>query len=262
MWISHRVTLGASALLGSLLFTGSMAPGTATATPPLTVVGFGLAALPASSSAPPRLNLNFQVSGAEATAALATLQQDVATVQAALAKAGVPGNAVITQAPQLNYVPTTSTTNCQRVEKLKGVPISCPSPGFQASESVQVTFSSLTQLAATLTATQIPQSPGVQNVWIDSGNGTPGKPSDAALTAAYRQALADAQHTATLLAKAQGIQLGAVTAIRQGTWGSAGCGGPGCGPLSLQGFTPPTPGPNQELVAVTVTYATQSSSTR
>ncbi|MBX5467604.1 MAG: SIMPL domain-containing protein [Firmicutes bacterium] len=261
MWIAHRVTLGASALLGALLFTGSMAPNTTTATPPLTVVGFGLAPLPAGSSSPPQLNLTLQVSDAAATAALASLEQDVATVRTALAKAGVPDTAITAQPPQLNYVPTTSSTTCQRLEKLKGVPIACPSPGFQASESVQVQFSSLTQLATTITATQISQSPGVQNVWIDSGNQIPGKPSDAALTAAYRQALADAQHTATLLAQAQGIRLGAVTAIRQGAGGSASCGGPGCGPLPPPGVTPPAIGPNQELVAVTVTYATEPAST-
>jgi len=262
MLIGHRVILGASALLGSLLLagTGSAALRTTTTTPPLTVVGFGLAALPTSPSTPapsPLLNLNFQVSGTNATTALANLQKDVATVQDVLAQAGVSANAVHSQAPQLNYVPSTSTSKCQQVEKLKDVPISCPSPGFQASESVEITFPSLTQLASTLTAHSIPQSPGVQNVWIDSGNGGPGKPSDAALTLAYRQALADAQHTATLLARAQGLQLGAVTAVRQGTWGTSGCGGPGCGPLPLQGITSPTVGPNQELVAVTVTYASQ-----
>lgn len=253
----HRLALAASAALGSVIFAGSTAPAASpSASPPLTVEGYGLATLPTGRFGPPQLNVNFRVTGANPNEALATLQKDVSAVQASLTQAGVPTSAVAPQPPMLNYVPSTSLQNCQEAQKLKGVPISCPTPGFQASENLQVTFSSLTQLADFLTATPVAQSSGVQNIWIDSGGVGQIRPNDDALSAAYRQALADAQHTAQLLASAQGLRLGPPIAVRQGTAGG-GCAGPGCGPF-LSGMAPPTAGPNQALVAVTVTYSTTS----
>lgn len=253
----HRLALAASATLGSLIFTGSTAAvANPPASPPLTVVGFGLATLSTGSASAPQLNLNFRVTDTNASNALATLQKDVSAVQAVLVQAGVPKASIVPQAVQLNYVPTTSTANCQQAEKLKGVPLSCPTPGFQAIENLDVTFPSLTQLADLLSTTQVGQSSGVQNVWINSGEG-PSRPDDAALSAAWHQALADAQHTAQLLAAAQGLQLGPVLSVSQGTL-AGGCGGPGCGPL-WSGVAPPPVGPNQALVAVTVTYGTKPS---
>jgi uncharacterized protein YggE len=256
----HRLALAASAALGSIIFAGSTAPAAnPAASPPLTVEGFGLATLPTGGFGPPQLNLNFRVSGANANDALTTLQKDVSAVQASLTQAGIPAAAVAPQPPILNFIASTSLQNCQEAQKLKGVPISCPTPGFQASENLQVTFSTLTQLANFLTTTPVAQSSGVQNIWINSEGQGQTRPDDGALSAAYRQALADAQHTAQLLAAAQGLQLGPPIAVRQGTVGG-GCPGPGCGPF-LSGMAPPTAGPNQALVAVTVTYSTRPSGT-
>ncbi len=226
--------------------------------PILTVVGFGLANV-APSTAPPtaQLNLNLQASSSTASGAVASLQQDVAAVEKLLAKAGVKSAEVSAQGePQINYVDSSSHANCQKIHQLKGIAGPCPSSGFQADESLEVNFPSLTDLADALTASGVTTAAGVQNFYMAQTSAGPLPPSPVALQAAYVQAIGQARSTAALLAVADGVALGATLSVTEGAQLSTPCGGMGCGPMPLQGINPPQVGPNQQLVVVTVTYGT------
>ena len=229
-----------------------------TANPTLTVVGFGLANLtPSKATAPPELELNFLVAGATASQAVAELAADVALAEKALEKAGVPKAAFAPQGPPgLNFIAPVNQQSCEKLAKLKGVPPNCPSPGYQANEQIQVTFPNLTALATAITKADLAKAKGLANTWINSGGPLPATPTPSALAQAYRQAFQDADRTAQIIAAAQHRALGPILSVTEGAILNFPCGGMGCGPIPVQGINPPTPGPNQELVAVTVTYAT------
>lgn len=225
--------------------------------PTLTVIGFGLANVAPAKSAAPQMEMELQASGATASGAVSSLAHDVAAVEQLLEKAGVQAADISVQAqPGLNYVDTASQANCQKIHQLKGIPGSCPPSGFQANEGLQVDFPSLTNLADALTASGVDQAAGVQNFYINQGNQAPSQPSSVALQAAYAQALQNASDTASLLAHADHLTLGPAVSLTQGAQTSTPCGGMGCGPAPLEGISPPQPGPNQQLVAVTVSYST------
>jgi uncharacterized protein YggE len=255
-WLPSLAVLAATLALG----VPSGSAQAAGAGPTLTVVGFGLVNLspPNPGAIAPQLELNFQTSAATATAALQSLQADVAATEQALLGAGVPRAEMVPQGPPgLNYVTAVQETNCQKVYKLKGIPAHCTGPGFQANEQLQVTFPNLSRLAAALTKAHLATAKGVQNFWINQGGPGPSVPTPAALAEGYQQAFADAAKTASLLAAADHLTLGPAVAVTEGALlNNTPCGGMGCGPVPIQGIAPPPVGQNQELVAVTVSYAT------
>ncbi len=246
------VLLGA----GMLTAPGAVRAAARSAPPTLAVVGFGLVDTPPATATPPVLELNLTVHGITASAAVQGLAADLAAIAHRLALMGLRAAAVQPQAPpQLNYLTATGVTNCQKVRKIKPG-VTCQKAGFAASEGVAVTFPSLTSLARALSQSDIATAHGVQNFWINQGGSQPGAPTTAALTAGYRAALAAARRTAEALAAADGRRLGPAVSVTEGAPSSvAGCGMGGCG--APTGIPMPTPGPNQMLVAVTVTYTTQ-----
>ena len=224
------------------------------ASPSLTVVGFGLVSAPTQTT-PPQLQLNLNTRGSTASAALRALDLDVSAIKHRLEAMGIKATAVGAQSPpQLTYITATNRVSCQKIRKLKPG-VTCPRPGFTASEGLQVTFPTLESLARVLSRTHVATGRGVQNFWINQGGGQPGQPTPAALARGYRAALADARRTAVALANADGLALGLATSVVQGAQpGVEGCGMGGCG--GSIGLSIPPVGPNQVLVAVTVTYAT------
>lgn len=226
--------------------------------PTLTVIGFGLVNLRSSGAASsPQLVLNLQTVAPTATAALAALTRDIAGIEKALKAVGVSSAEISIQGPPgLNYVSSVSQASCEKAYKLKGIPGKCTAPGFQTNESVQVTIGTLTRLAAVLTKSGVAKAPGVQNFYINQSGQNPGAATPAALTSGYAQAFRDARTTATLLARADQLSLGSLVSVTEGALLSTPCGGMGCSPTPVEGVNPPQPGPNQELVAVTVTYRT------
>lgn len=247
------VVLAASLSAGTQTGYAQSRPG-----PTLTVIGFALANLPPSAAAAtPQLELSLRTSAIHATSALQALQADVARLESALRAAGVPRSEIAPQGPPgLNYVSSASQVQCDKTYRLKNISGTCLGPGFQAYVALQVSFGSLSRLAAVVSRPDVTAAAGVQNFFINQAGSGFGAPSGAALTAAYRRALGDAQQTARLMARADHLVLGAAVSVTQGALLGMPCGGMGCSPTPIQGINAPQPGPNQELIAVTVAYRT------
>lgn len=226
--------------------------------PTLTVVGFSLAnlTLPAAPSVP-QLELSLQAAASSPVVALRTLDTDVSALRKALVAAGVSASAISPQGPAtLDYVTGASKSTCEKVRRLKNISSPCLGPGFRAYESLQVTFPTLTRLATAIAHADVARAKGLQNFYISQGGSGPGQPSQATLRTAYAYALRNARETAQLLASAGGLTLGAAISIRQGAMVSSACSGMGCGPIPIPGLNAPAAGPNQQVIAVTVTYGT------
>jgi uncharacterized protein YggE len=113
----------------------------------------------------------------------------------------------------------------------------------------------MAQLEKVVDETHLSADSAIQNVWIDAPSVTM-KPTPAALAAAYARAVNNAKKTAATLAAADHRQLGAQLAISEGAGGTQ-CGGMQCGAGASLGINPPPVGNDQQLVAVTLTYATR-----
>jgi uncharacterized protein YggE len=229
-------------------------PATVAGTPSsaLTVVGYGVANLP---PAPPiaQLNVSFQVTGQTASSALSRLNHDVALIRSRLMQHGVKASAItVNGPPNLGLVTSSIQQACQRIAKLKH--ITCPSPGFSAQESLTVNFPTITALAAVYDQADIGTMAGINNIWINGQAGTAPPPSSSALAQAYRAAFQNAAATARLLAAADHLALAGIQAVDEGQAAFGQC--PGCPGTPLLGANPPQVGPNQQEVAVTVTYRT------
>ena len=253
-WLLLPVAMLATLTLGAPSgYAQTSAPG-----PTLTVVGFGLANVaPTTTPATEQLNLNLQASSSTASGAVASLAQDVAAVAKLLGKAGGKSTRISAQGePQLNYVDSSSQASCQKIHQLKGIAGPCPPSGFQADESLEVTFPTLVDLADALTASGVTTAQGVQNFYMNQTNAGPLPPSPVALQSAYAQAIGQARSTASMLADADGVTLGAALSITEGAQLSTSCGGMGCGPPPPQGINPPPGGSDQQPGGLTGTYTT------
>ena len=227
---------GIAAGLGGLFnpaASAASAPG-----PTMTVVGYGVVTVPASSTnpGPQVLQVNFQESASSAPAVLRILHRDEAQVTAQLEKAGVSASAITDQGPPNFNINVGGD--------------------YQVNDTLQVEFPTLFKLATVLQKSDVANDGSVQNVFASPLNNTQPSPTSSAMTAGYQAAFANAQQTAQEMAQADNLQLGQVTSVSQGSTGGGGCypmGG--CSPLM---GNPPTLGPNQQLVTVTVTYDTNS----
>ena len=257
--IPWHVAKWALALAAGLALFGSQGALAANApSPTLTVVGYGVVNLPPQKSGLPQLQFYLNVHGQTAVATLRTLNGDVAAIEHRLKALGLRTSAFQPQGPpQLNYVTGVALKNCQKVAKLKPG-LSCQKPGYTANEGLQVTFPSLQSIASALSRTDVSTAHGVQNFYINPGGTEPQAPTTVALTAGYRAALKSARQTAVALAAAEGVTLGPVLTVTEGgLTASSGCGAMGCGPEPVTGVVLPQVGPDQELVGVTLTYATR-----
>jgi uncharacterized protein YggE len=210
--------------------------------PTLTVVGYGLVNMTPvpSNSAPQQLQITLQASGANAPATLTALRRDASTVTRQLIhKARINARAITTLGPPNINI------NDNGVE-------------YQANETIEATFSSLTQLANALQASDVANDPGVQNVFANPLNASNLVASASALTAGYEAAFANAQQTAEVMAQADHLQLGQAVSVSESSASNGGCNAMGnCNPTAVG--NPPLVGNNQELVMVTVTYDTGAS---
>ncbi len=253
-WL-HRAARALMVAAAVVVTEGATGLAAAPPTPTLTVVGFGVVSLPPAQAAPPQLELNLNVHGATASAALKALDGDLAAIERRLKAMGLRPSALDAQGPpQLNYITSAGQAGCRKAAKVKPG-LTCPAAGFAASEGLQVTFPSLASLARVLSRTDVARGPGVQNFWVNQGGTQAARPAAAALAAGYGAALADARASALALAAAEGVVLVRALSVTEGAQADGGCGMGGCGPTF--GVSPPPVGPNQMLVAVTVTYATR-----
>ena len=114
-----------------------------------------------------------------------------------------------------------------------------------ATNALSVNFANLSQAAAMLVKTKVAGDRGVQSVFV-STTGPTLTASAAATTAGYRQAVQNALANARMMATADELVLGAQADITAGVSGGAAALIP----------NPPSSGPNQKLLAVTITYRT------
>lgn len=250
------------ALVGlvGLLSWPALAAGSGTRTgTTLTVVGYGLVNLPTANpdGGTYQLQLNYQVSGKTAAAALNAYNNDVAAAEARLKTQGVPASDMTVQGPpNINFQNQQELQQCQKNYKFKGITGTCPNPGFQVSSTLQVTLPSLSAMVKVMTAVNVSSLPGVNNFWENQNSSYQPTPSAAAELAGYAQAFASAKHMASTMAKADHMLLGPQEAVSEGAMAASSCSAMGgCGSQPIPGINPPPTGPNQSLVAVTVTYA-------
>lgn len=250
--------VAALAVAGSVGMTSGGVVGAAAPGRPadLTVIGFGVVNLPPPKPSPAQIVLNLVVHATKPQAALRVIDADLGSLRTRLGQLGLRGQAVDLQMPpQLNYQASQSLApaKCRALRKLKPG-YQCPEPGYSANASLQVTFPSLSSLARTLTRTNIGTARGVSNFYINEGGDETQEPAASALALGYRAALANAKQTAEAIARADGRALGSTLSVAEGEVAASACGPMGgCG--QPDGINPPSIGPNQELVAVTVTYA-------
>lgn len=220
----------------------------AVAGPDLTVVGFGLAdetpqpAPPLSSpqSGALQVNVNLQVISTRATTALQRLAADLRAAEADARAAGVPESAIVQQGPQnLNF--------------------DSSQQAYRADATLVLNLKTLAGGARMLDRLNLPKLPDVSNVWVNfpTAVGTTLAPTPRSMAAAYAAAFADAARAARLMAAADGLTLGRQVSVAEGAPAMGQCGMGGCNPALVPGLMQvPWPGPNQTVVAVTVTYAT------
>lgn len=244
--------VAAAVLVGSPVVSRAAAPRSA---PSVTVVGFGVVNVAPAPQARPQLEFNLSTHGATASAALAAFDRDARAIERRLQAMGLKPSAFVLQgAPQLNFITTSNQASCRKAQTIKPG-LQCQKPGYSAGQTLQVSFPTLVSLAAVLSRTHVVHRAGVQNFWIGQGNAPAARPSAAALAKGYRQALADARRTAIAVAEADGLVLGPAVRVTEGEGSSAeACAIGGCG--AMVGLSPPPTGPNQMLLAVTVTYVT------
>ncbi len=227
--------------------------------PNLTVVGFGVADLPATGPtlAAEEINFNLSVDGSTAGSALATIRADLSRDTAALGKAGVTAAQITLQGPPaINFNSSLPAAKCAAIQKVKGKAFTCPRGAYQAYASLTVTLPTLGSAARVLDRISASPLPGVQNFFLNPATSAV-TPTAASLERAYAQALAQARSTARMLAAADHLTLGVAASIREGAPAQAQCGAMGGCPVGLApGIVAPTAGPGQVLVAVTVTYRT------
>lgn len=240
------------------LAAGSAARATSQPTT-LTVVGYGLVNLPAvnQNSGTYQLQLNYQVTGQSAAAALNAYNNDVAVAEAKLKAQGVSASDMMVQGPpNINFQNQQQMQLCQKNYKLKGISGKCPNPGFQVSSTLQVTLPSLSAMVKVMTAVDLSSLPGVNNFWENQNSAFQATPSSTAELAGYTQAFASAKHMAATMAKADHMMLGAQEAVSEGAMSASSCSAMGgCGSQPIPGINPPPAGPNQSVVAVTVTFS-------
>lgn len=233
LWMTS-LSIAAAACITTLMGLREPARLTAGSTPTLTVAGFAVVNLTQpTETTPPQLELNFQETAAKVQSTTAMLNTAMASVRARLQKAGVRANAISTQGP-----PNLNNQN----------------GSWQADSTVQVTFRSIAQLEKVVDETNVSTDTAIQNVWINTPSVTM-RPTQQALAAAYVKAVGNAEKTAMRMAAADHRQLGAQLALTEGAGGTQ-CGAMACGSGTSLGITPPAVGNNQELVAVSLTYAT------
>lgn len=257
------VSLGLGLGLVCAIAVSPVALAQTTSGPDLTVVGFGIAALPPTASAPAgasyQLNFNLSATAPKAGAVLTEIKADIASDVQALRKAGVTAADISVQGPpSINYNSFPSS-KCQAIAKIKGSAFRCPVSGYQASATLTATLLTLAATTHVLDRVDPRSLPGVQNFWLASQSGVYNPtPTGSSLTRAYAQALAQARATARMLASADHLTLGPEATIREGAPAQAQCTQMGGCPVGLApGIVAPSPGPDQMLVAVTVTFHTE-----
>jgi uncharacterized protein YggE len=230
--VAALLAVGGTVAAMSGVTQGATGPG-----PTLTVMGFGVVntTVPAQATEP-QLQMNFQETTATASGAMKALYRDLSQTRKQFATLGVNPSAIMTQGPpNLNYQ---------------------NGGEWQASDTLEVTFPTLAQLTHVVTASKVADNPAIQNFWINASYQSP-TATPAALASGYATAEQNAAQTAQIMANAEHLQLGAQVSITQGAITNTQCGGMGaCGGGVPMGVTVPSIGPNQELVAVTVTYET------
>jgi uncharacterized protein YggE len=234
-WVSRWRWTAIAALAGLAAAGGGVAQSATGPGPTLTVVGYGVVnTTMVETATPPELQVNLQESGTNPTLVLRAIYQDIAQVKAQLEKAGASASAVSVQNPP--------NLNAQQ------------GGTFSANVGVTVAFPTLARLAHVLTASNIANDSAVQNVWINQASTTP-VASPAAVASGYAAALNNAAASAAAIAAADHLHLGAQVSVSEGTLSPSCNAMGGCGPAPMDVIMP-TVGPNQELVAVTVTYDT------
>jgi hypothetical protein len=224
--------------------TGGPAVPAAVSGPQLTAVGYSVLALPAATAAggaaqPASVNVDLSVTNRRASVALAQLQAAAASLRNEATRVGVPAADIATQGPP-------------------SVNLNVGADSYQAGMAVALDVRSLTAAAALIDRLRLGSDPAVGNVWIDTPSQA-GAPGAQALSAAYTSALAQAHASALVLAAADHLTLGAQLAVTEGAPAAAPpcAAGSGCTDLIAPGVPePPLVGPDQQLIAVTVTYAT------
>lgn len=211
----------------------------------ITVTGYAVINVPAPSTTSYDINLGYQVGAASPSLALSELRTDLAAAQRELEAHGVSAAAISPSGINLNYVNQALVAKCQYVNQIKRANVACPTSGFQANGTVQVTLST-PQLVTVLKDLSLANLPGKPQVWVNSATSTGAKPAESVLEAGYRSALMQAHRTAEVMAAAAGSRLGSLVALRQGV--DLAKNG------ELGGVAPPTEGPNQQTLDVTVTY--------
>jgi hypothetical protein len=231
----------ATATSGSGAQTGGSAVPAAASGPQLTAVGYSVLPLPAATSAtqPASVNVDLSVTNRRASVALAQLQAAAASLRNEATRAGVPAAEIATQGPP-------------------SVNLNVGANSYQAGMALALGVRSLPAAAALIDRLRLGSDPAVGNVWIDTPSQA-GAPGAQALSAAYTSALAQAHASALVLAAADHLTLGAQLAVTEGAPAAAPpcAAGSGCTDLIAPGVPePPLVGPDQQLIAVTVTYAT------
>lgn len=231
------VGLSVAAVMALTAVVGLREPAQATETSPtLSVVGFSVVNLTQSTeTSPPQLQLSFQETETQVRDVIRVLNQAMARVTARLKAVGVPASAISTQGPP-------------NLNNLDGE--------WQADSTLQITFATMAQLEKVVDETHLSANSAIQNVWISTPSVTM-KPTPAALAAAYARAVSNAKKTAATIAASDHRQLGAQLAMSEGAGGTQ-CGAMECGAGASLGINPPPVGNDQQMVAVTLTYATSN----
>ena len=229
------LSLGAAVATAAALGLREPVQQTAVLPSTLTVVGFAVVNMTeATAFPPPQLQLNFQEAEPTIQGAMNSLHKAMAAVTARLKKAGVKADAISTQGP-----PNVNDQNGD----------------WQVDATIQVNFSSFAHLEKVTDETGVANDAAIQNVWINNSVSNV-KATPAALAQGYARAVHNAETTAAAIANADGRQLGAQLSVYQGA-GSTQCGAMACGAGASLGINPPQLSANQELVAVTATFATK-----
>ena len=220
--------------------------GSATGGPALTVVGFGLVSLPVESSTQtqaserPQIGISFSVESASPVKALDALTTALKGLQTKAQRAGVPQSDISEQgAPNLNY--------------------NGNSGNFTASAGLQIDLPSLNAVAAVMTKLPLTSNPDINNVYVNNTSpNVSAPPTASAVSAGYAQAFAEALSTARLMAASNHLRLGAELSVREGAPSQQECSAMGgCNGVLAPGLVQiPMVSPNQQAVAVTVTFAT------
>lgn len=236
-------------------------------TPEITVVGFGVANLPTSTTqtaAGYQLDWNLATHGLTAGGALQRLETDVAAAENKLRGMGIPPAEISEQGPPFLNASAPIAAKCAQAQKVNPH-FQCPSlsGGYQASVGIVVSSSSLAQTVRFLDRLGTNQLPGQQNFFLNGqSGGQAATPTPEDVATAYGQALAQAKATAQMIAVADGLTLGPQVTLTEGAPTEAQCGQMGgCNTGVAPGIVQPTVGAGQMLVALTVTYATLGDTT-